>query len=932
MLTFACLSFGANVQAQTLVAGDIAFTGFNADVDAFSFVLLRDINNGTSINFTDNGWQSSGSFRNNEGILTWTAGSDLTCGTQVKITGTTTASTGTVSSTGTGSFALSTSGDQILAYQGAVGSPTFITAINFAGTTWASNATTANNSALPAGLTNGTTAISPGATENGRYKCTANTGVSTIKAAIFTASNWDISASTVYSLPPTCTFSCTQQDCAGVNGGTAAIDGCGVCAGGTTGITPDPDADSDGTLDCDDDCPNDPNKIAPGICGCGVPETVADAGLNDTICMGQTASLTATGGGTYAWSNGGNTASISPAPTVTTTYYVTVTANGCAAVDSAKVVVNNLPAANAGPDDETCLGTSVTLTATGGVSYLWSTASNTNTTVVSPTVSTTYTVTVTDANGCSATDNVAITVNQLPTVDAGANDTICAGETASLTATGAGAYAWSNGGNTATIAPVPTATTTYTVTVTDANGCIATDNAQVVVNQLPIADAGVNDTICVGETASLTATGGGTYAWSNGGNTATITPAPATTTTYTVTVTDGNGCQATDNAVVVANNPPTIAVANDSSVCVGSTFTLTASGAATYNWGNGLTGASVNVTVTGNAVYTVTATDANGCVSTASITLSSLALPTASAGNDATICLGDTTTLLASGGVSYAWSNSINTAANEVSPADTTEYIVTVTAANGCADTDTVTVNILPLPTAFAGNDQAICAGATANLTATGGVNYNWSNGANTAATTVTPTGDTALVVIVQDANGCLDTDTVAVVVNPLPVIDLTALDSTFCIEDGVIALTAIPSGGAFTGAGVSGNSFDPDVTGVGIHTISYAYTDNNGCANTGQVDLVIEVCSGVNEVGGRFSVKVYPNPFSDVLNVSVETTNGESLSITLRDMAGKTISQTHAVANNGLTAIETGNLSVGMYLLEVKSAAGTKSVKLIKN
>lgn len=186
LLAFFAFNFGFG--QTTLHPGEVVITGFNSDnPDNFTFVLLTDITNGTEIKFTDNGWQTPGSFRSNEGTLTWTATSDLPCGTEITISGTTSASFGTVTSSG--SFALSASGDQILVYQGADANPSFVFAVHFGSGGWG-NATSSNTSALPTGLTDGVNALDLGNFDNANYNCTETTEQSAILSAIVTPSNW----------------------------------------------------------------------------------------------------------------------------------------------------------------------------------------------------------------------------------------------------------------------------------------------------------------------------------------------------------------------------------------------------------------------------------------------------------------------------------------------------------------------------------------------------------------------------------------------------------------------------------------------------------------------------------------------------------------------------------------------------------------------
>ena len=203
--------------------------------------------------------------------------------------------------------------------------------------------------------------------------------------------------------------------------------------------------------------------------------------------------------------------------------------NGCSSTDEVEVLVNALPTADAGSDMGICIGTETMLVASGGDGYAWSTGKITSSITVMPTQTTTYTVTVTDVNGCTDTDEVEVEVYNLPTADAGADMEICLNENISLSVTGGVSYVWDNGETTATITVSPLITTTYTVTVTDASGCTDEDEVEVLVHNLPNAEAGADEEICLGGWTDLNATGGDSYAWSTGQSTATIAVSPAST-------------------------------------------------------------------------------------------------------------------------------------------------------------------------------------------------------------------------------------------------------------------------------------------------------------------------------------------------------------------------------------------------------------------
>jgi hypothetical protein len=255
-----------------------------------------------------------------------------------------------------------------------------------------------------------------------------------------------------------------------------------------------------------------------------------------------------------------------------------------------------------------CTNTSATLTASGGGTYSWSPGGATTAQItVSPTTTTTYTVTVTDANGCTDQKSQQITVDQTaPTAGIVASRTTvnCTNTSATLTASGGGTYSWSPGGaTTAQITVSPTTTTTYTVTVTGTNGCTDQKSQQISVDQTaPTAAIVASRTTvnCTNTSATLTASGGGTYSWSPGGaTTAQITVSPTTTTTYTVTVTGTNGCtDQKSQQISVDQTAPTFKVCiTQPTLCNRGSLTIVPDAPGTYRYSiDGTTFLSANTT------------------------------------------------------------------------------------------------------------------------------------------------------------------------------------------------------------------------------------------------------------------------------------------------------------------------------------------------
>ena len=496
-----------------------------------------------------------------------------------------------------------------------------------------------------------------------------------------------------------------------------------------------------------------------------------NAGPDVTLCIGESTTLTATGGVTYSWDNGlgvGNNFNISPA--VTTTYIVNGTdASGCSGTDQVTITVNPLPVVNAGLDQTVCVGASVTLTGSGANSYVWNNGV-TNGMAFTPSVgSITYTVTGTDANGCVNTDQVDVTVNPLPIVNAGSDQTVCVGSSVTLTGSGANSYVWDNGVTNGMAFTPSVGTVTYTVTGTDLNGCVNTDQVDVTVNPLPVVNAGLDQTVCIGSSVTLTGSGANSYVWNNGAVDGTAFTPSVGTVTYTVTGTDGNGCVNTDQVDVTVNPLPVVNAGPDQTICDGPSVTLTGSGANSYVWDNGVTNGVAFTPAVGTVTYTVTGTDLNGCMNTDQVDVTVNPLPVVNAGPDQTICDGTSIILTGSGANSYVWNNGAVDGVSFTPSVGTVTYTVTGTDVNGCMNTDQVDVTVNPLPVINAGPDQTICVGASVTLIGSGANSYVWDNGVTNGMAFTPSVGTITYTVTGTDANGCVNTDQVVVVVNPNP-------------------------------------------------------------------------------------------------------------------------------------------------------------------
>ena len=367
-----------------------------------------------------------------------------------------------------------------------------------------------------------------------------------------------------------------------------------------------------------------------------------------TICSGTSTTLTGSGATSYTWSPGTGlntttSATVTASPTVTTTYTLTgKNSSNCVNTKTITVTVNPVNTITVTPSSAAiCTGSSSNLVASGAQSYVWSPSTGLNTTTsatvtANPTVTTTYTVT----GNCNQTTTIAVTVNALPTLTiTPSSATICSGSSSTLTASGASTYSWSpssslSSSTGATVTATPTATTTYTLTGTNANGCNNTKTAVVTVNPLPTLTITPNSpTICAGASTTLTASGASTYSWSpatglSATTGASVTANPTVTTTYTITATNSNGCIGTQTATVNINATPTLTVTpNNPTICNAGSATMTASGASTYSWSpstglNTTSGATVISNASSSTIYTVSGTGSDGCLATATATVS----------------------------------------------------------------------------------------------------------------------------------------------------------------------------------------------------------------------------------------------------------------------------------------------------------------------
>ncbi|PBQ32068.1 hypothetical protein CNR22_09895 [Sphingobacteriaceae bacterium] len=441
---------------------------------------------------------------------------------------------------------------------------------------------------------------------------------------------------------------------------------------------------------------------------------VNTASATSGICVGKSATLTASGALAYSWAGGATTVTngVGFFPIATTIYTVTGT-NGCgSSTANATITIAPLVVTASTTSSLVCQGSTVVLTAVSAVNgYTWAPQNvATNPLTLAPQANTIYTVTASDGT-CIGTATVAVNTNPVPTINVVAsNSLVCDGSVVTLTASGASTFTWTGqGSNSAVISVTPVGATNYQVSGSNSFGCSANGGQIILTKAAPVLTVAATKTlVCVGGSVNLTANGASSYAWVNGPLTAGNLVNPAGLTTYSVVGTGTNGCTSAEYMITINTLATNLSVsASTTGICQGLSTTLTASGANTYTW-TGIPSSQgvAMVSPATTTVYTVTAsTTVTGlsCPSTTNISITVNSNPTITViATKTVVCRTDANiTLTASGGVTYSWSantNSASTTASNVSVHPTTLnnniYSVTGMNANGCINSGSVTINV----------------------------------------------------------------------------------------------------------------------------------------------------------------------------------------------------------------------------------------------
>lgn len=680
------------------------------------------------------------------------------------------------------------------------------------------------------------------------------------------------------------------------------------------------------------------------------PTPTLNASATPSSCASTAFSLsnTSTSAASYTWSFPGGAPATSTASNPSVSYasagLYTMTLlglNGTSTASITRTVNIVAPPAISINTPAICSGNTATLTASGATSYSWTNGPMSFSMAASPLSTTVYTVTG-ESGGCSSVKTGTVLVNATPTITVN-SPTICSGNTAVISPTGAVSYSLNGAalpGSSATTASLA-ASTNYTVTGST-NNCAGSKTLTVFVNATPTLSIN-NPTVCLGSGTSVSVTGAASYSWSNGATGSSLLLGPASTSVYTATGTT-QGCSSSISSTVLVQPLPTISiVSTPTSVCGGSTLTLTANGALTYTWAGNLSGNSSvqvvptpTVTIPTIVSFMVLGTDANLCGASSSTFINVMVTPAFNINvSPAAICLGGSATLNTSGSyTSYAWSGPAGALpSNTVSPAATTAYTVVANGTGGCTTSSVVIVPVSPLPssTLTAQNSSCgnSCSGSVNATTGSGTGPYSYSlsgNSCNSLPCINLCAGSYTL--ITSDAAGCSSSSVFAITAPANNLSSQTSYTDASCATcpDGVIA-TAISGGQApytYTWEPSGGNQAQSSGLLPGCYTVTIS--DAAGCSIQSTACVAISVTTGISQLNhSGLQLLIYPNPAQKAVTVEYQSA---TFDYTLYNSLGQLICRKQNNESSAMLDLE--GLAKGVYFIEVEAGEAKNWKKLL--
>jgi PKD repeat protein len=679
------------------------------------------------------------------------------------------------------------------------------------------------------------------------------------------------------------------------------------------------------------------------------PEPTASFNVSD-VCDGdavnfQNTSAFSNGALSYKWlfGNGDSSSSLSPNKIypMSGTYQVTLiasTASACQDSITNTVTVNSLPNVFIGDTLTTC-GNSLVLDAQNtGSTFSWSTGDVSQS--ITAVANGTYSVTVTDAIGCSDKDDALVSLFTPIQINLPANVASCDSFVLkTLYPSSGNTFNWNNSANTNNITILNSGT--YSVTLTDQNGCTGSASSSVTINTSPIVDLGIDQTKCADTAIVFDALNiGSSYLWSNGSVSQSIST--LTQGRYSVTVTDINGCSSNDNARAIFNVNPVLDLGLDRVECDSATLAVSTSGL-NYLWNNSSINSSILVNQTG--VYSVRVSDANSCVSLDTVSIRISNSPIVDLGMDTTICSGASINIGSNvNGSTYLWSNGKADSSIQISSSNT--YQLTVTNTDGCTGSDDkmITVNsplILDL-----GADKVICEGGSYQLDAQiPNATYNWSGplgyNSNEKMPIVLDTGKYYL--SVTDQFGCSISDSVKMIKSGS---QLTAdyLVNTDLIAGDTLIFINLSYPKPFTAKW----DFDDGFISLGKNPLHTYFVDgtynaklvveNGACRDSVVKQLIVlprrikDIQDSIDVIGFNEFLKLalYPNPNSGQFSLELELITEDFINIDFYNMNGQHMGHDQLRSKDAIRTYNQEGVAPGFYFARITTPTLNKTIKFI--
>ncbi|TAH39161.1 MAG: T9SS type A sorting domain-containing protein [Bacteroidetes bacterium] len=666
-----------------------------------------------------------------------------------------------------------------------------------------------------------------------------------------------------------------------------------------------------------------------------------------TFCTGGSVTLSANSGAAYLWAPGGQTTN-SIIVSQSGSYTVTVINTAGVSITSSPVNVSvgnttTSPTISASGPTTFCSSSSVTLTSSAANTYLWSNGATTQSITVNQ--SGNYTVAITSGS-CSATSSptvvTATAAPNVPTVTSSGPLTSCIGNSITLTSSTANGYLWSTGATSSSIAVSTSGT--YWVRTFSAGNCYSQSSNVVVTAASPPATPVVNATgstsLCPGETVLLsTAYSSGGYLWSTGATTQTLTVSSAGT--YWVKVFNGNNCSAQSaNTIITMNSSsvPVISASGSTSLCSGTSVTLTSSNSGNYTWSNGATTQSITVSTAGT--YWVR-TGTGNCVNQSSniiVTTNGPATPVVTASSSLTICDGSTVTLTSSLAGGYLWSTGATSRSIDVSTSGT--YWVRAYVSGSCFAQSTnqiVSVSSSPaIPVITASGSLTLSSSnPTVVLTSSPANSYLWTNGQTTQSITVNTAGN--YFVTVSGSAGCTSSSaptTVTTVACTPPAVPYISVSGSTVLQPGqTVSLSSSAATGYLWSTGETTKTIT--VSTAGTYTVR-VYNSAN-CFSISLPVTITELTTSINTVESQTNINsfsVYPNPGRDRITFSYLAASNEDATLLIFDISGREMERREILSYVGENKIEmnVSDYPRGVYFGYLITKNDKQIIRLILN